>query len=294
MPVAIRAMCKVALMPTSPATAQRALAAARAVAAAHGLGYDQAAIVHSGSNVLVHLRPAPVVARVMTGTVALHANPRRWLEREVAVLRYLAPWQMAVRPSPLIAPGPYTHDDLWLTCWEWIDHKRQVKILADAPRLGQALRDLHDRLAAFPGELADLRDLPHDIERLLARLRPTAELTRDAIDGLRERLHSLSDAVFASSLPAQPLHGDASLTNLLWTPAGLRWNDFEDVCRGPVHWDVAGFVTSLRDRGADEAFVTRWLAAYGGGIDADELAPFLAAHDVYDKVWGLYDAQRER
>ncbi|MGH3265178.1 MAG: hypothetical protein ACRDNS_24655, partial [Trebonia sp.] len=85
-------------MPTPTATAQRALAAAQAVAADHGLSHDHAAIVHCGSNVLVHLRPAPVVARVMTGTVALHADPRRWLEHEVSVLRYLAPSQTAVRP----------------------------------------------------------------------------------------------------------------------------------------------------------------------------------------------------
>jgi hypothetical protein len=264
------------------------------VAADHGLDSERAAILHSGSNVLVHLRPAPVVARVMTGTVALHADPRQWLEREVAVLRYLALSKIAVRPSPLIAPGPYNHDDLWLTCWEWIEHRRQVEILADAPHLAQALRELHDRLSEFPGEVADLRDVPSDLDRLLTRLRPTPDLPRDAIDALRDRVHRLSDTVFASSLPVQPLHGDASLTNLLWTPEGLRWNDFEDVCRGPVQWDAASFLTSLRDRGADQAFVTRWLAAYDGSIDEHDLAPFLAADDIVGKVWRLYDAQRER
>ena len=60
---------------------QRALAAAGAVACAGGLNLDEAAVIHSESNVLVHLRPAPVLARVMTGTVALHDDPRKWLER---------------------------------------------------------------------------------------------------------------------------------------------------------------------------------------------------------------------
>jgi hypothetical protein len=280
-------------MQTFTATARRALAAARAVAGDHGLSSEQAAVVYCGSNVLVHLRPAPVVARVMTGTVALHADPRQWLEREVAVLQYLAPSQTAVRPSSLIAPGPYNHDGLWLTCWEWIVHRRQVKILADARSLGRALRDLHDQLAAFHGELANLRDVQHDIERLLGRLRPTVDLTEAVIGAMRERLHSLSDTVFASTVPTQALHGDASLTNLLWTPSGLRWNDFEDVCRGPVHWDVAGFLTSLRDRKADRAFLTQWLAAYGD-IGEQELAPFISAHDLYGEIWRLYDAQRER
>lgn len=71
------------------ASDQRALAAAGAVASAQGLKPDAAVVIHSGRNVLVHLRPAPVVARVMTGTVALHDDPRRWLEREVSVLDFL-------------------------------------------------------------------------------------------------------------------------------------------------------------------------------------------------------------
>jgi hypothetical protein len=84
---------------------QRALNAARAVAAAHGIAGEQAVVVHSGSNVLVHMRPAPIVARVMIGTVVLHDDPRRWLEREVSVLAFLAPSGLAVAPSPSNRPG---------------------------------------------------------------------------------------------------------------------------------------------------------------------------------------------
>jgi hypothetical protein len=85
----------------------RAVATACAVATDQGVRCEQAAVVHSGSNVLVHLRPAPVVARVMTGTAVLHDDPQRWLDREVSVLNFLAPSGMAVRPSSLIDPGPY-------------------------------------------------------------------------------------------------------------------------------------------------------------------------------------------
>jgi len=111
---------------------QRAVAAARTVATDRGVACEQAAVVYSGSNVLVHLRPAAVVARVMTGTVVLHDHPRRWLEREVSVLRFLAPSGLAVAPSSLIAPGPYAHDGLWLTCWEWVSHQRQTELPIDA------------------------------------------------------------------------------------------------------------------------------------------------------------------
>ena len=107
-------VCDIGLMGAA-SVEQRALAAARAVATGRGLSCEQAAVAYAGSNVLVHLRPAPVAARVMTGTVALHDDPQRWLEREVAVLSFLAPSGLAVAPSPLIAPGPYRQDELWMT-----------------------------------------------------------------------------------------------------------------------------------------------------------------------------------
>jgi hypothetical protein len=91
---------------------QRAPAAAGAVAATCGLAHDEAIVIHSASNVPVRLRPAPVVARVMTGTVALHDNPSRWLEREISVLDFLAPSDLTVAPSSAIAPGPHHHDGL--------------------------------------------------------------------------------------------------------------------------------------------------------------------------------------
>jgi aminoglycoside phosphotransferase len=270
---------------------QRALAAAQAVASDRGVRCEQAAVACSGSNVLVHLRPAPVVARVMAGTVVLHDDPRRWLNREVSVLRFLAPSGLAVAPSDLIAPGPYEQDGMWLTCWKWIPHQRQSKLPIDAESLGHALRDLHHELSAFRGELGDLLDVYRDIRRLHRQLRPTAALSDQTIDSLRGRLRALGDTVFTSSLPTQALHGDASLSNLLLTPERLVWNDFEDTFRGPVHWDLAGYVMSLRARGADSTFIARVLDAYGW-LDERELAPFTEAHDLYGRLWGSYDAQR--
>lgn len=269
---------------------QRALGAACLVARDHDVSCEQAAVVHSRSNVLVHLRPSPVVARVMTGTVALHNDPELWLAREVSVLNFLASSGLAVAPSPLIAPGPYQLGGLWMTFWEWVEDCGRTA-LWDAERLGRALRHLHDALSAFSGDLAGLVDLQHDIERLRRQLRPTAALGAQRIDSLRERLFALSDTVFGASMQAQALHGDASLSNLLYTSDGLVWNDFEDTFRGPVHWDVAGYVMSLEARGADSAFVQRALDAYGW-VDRRELAPLAAAHELYDEIWRLYDAQR--
>src|ERR1700754_4288937 len=80
--------CHAVPMPT--ATIERALVAAQAVAREHGVACDEAVRIAAGSNVLVHLKPAPVVARVMTGTAVLHDDVEQWLAREVAVGAFLA------------------------------------------------------------------------------------------------------------------------------------------------------------------------------------------------------------
>jgi thiamine kinase-like enzyme len=179
-----------------------------------------------------------------------------------------------------------------MTFWELVEHQRRDHLDEDAELLGRALRELHDELAAFAGELPGLVDLRDDIERLLRQLRSSADLSAEKIESLEARLQALDETVFESSLPAQPLHGDASLYNLLRSRSGrLVWNDFEDTFRGPVHWDVAGYLISLEAFGADGAFVARAFEAYGG-IEEPELAPFTAAHNVYDEIWQLYDAQR--
>ena len=270
---------------------RRALNAARAVATGHGLACEQSYVVYSGSNVHVHLRPASVVARVMTGTAALHDDPQRWLEREVSVVEFLAPSGLAVAPSPLITPGPYQHDGLWMTFAEWIPDVQPGHPPVDAARLGSALRSLHDALEMFDGELGNLSDLLDDIERLHGLLRATDTLGADTISSLRAQLDAAGDLVFGSTLAVQALHGDASLSNLLHTPDRLVWNDFEDTFRGPVHWDVAGYIMGVRRRGATAAFVRQVLDQYGWG-DEHELAPFIAVHEVYDQIWRQYDSQR--
>ena len=74
---------------------------------------------------------------------------------------------------------------------------------------------------------------------------------------------------------------------------GSVWNDFEDVCIGPVHWDVAGLIAEARDRGESETFVMEFLRAYGG-LELSELADFIAAHLLYTTVWQAFAAQNRR
>jgi hypothetical protein len=269
----------------------RALAAAQAVAREHGVDCDDAVRIAAGSNVLVHLKPAPVVARVMTGTAVLHDDAAQWLSREVAVGAFLAGrTEQVVAPTDLVPPGPHERDGLWMTLWEFVAHDEQAP--PPEPReVGRSMRAFHVALAGFPGDLAPLSEIRDWLERLLAELRPSPELTQEDIMWLGAQLEALTPLVFESSLPAQGLHGDASMSNLLRTDRGLVWNDLEDVCAGPVEWDVAGLVSSARGRGHGAGFVEELLAGYGGpGLE--DLETFLDAHALYDVVWQAYDALR--
>jgi len=65
----------------------------------------------------------------------------------------------------------------------------------------------------------------------------------------------------ALSWARRPLHGDAHPGNVLLTADGPRWTDFEDVCLGPVEWDLASMQVT------DDA-----VAAYPGHVDRARLA----------------------
>jgi hypothetical protein len=268
-----------------------ALAAAQAVAREHGVACDEAVRIAAGSNVLVHLKPAPVVARVMTGTAVLHDDVEEWLAREVAVGAFLAErTDLVVPPSDILPPGPHEQDGLWMTLWQFVPHDAQAPP-PEPGELGGSRRRLHAALADFPGDLAPLSEIRDWLARLLAELHPSPSLTREDIDRLRFKLDALTPAVFESSLPAQALHGDASMSNLLRTDGGLVWNDLEDVCVGPVAWDVAGLVASASARGHSARFTDALLAAYGEpGVDG--LETFLEAHALYDVVWQAFEARR--
>jgi Ser/Thr protein kinase RdoA (MazF antagonist) len=177
-----------------------------------------------------------------------------------------------------------------MTLWKFVPHDAQAP--PPEPReLGRSLRRLHAALADFPGDLAPLSETRDWLERLLAELGPSPSLTQRDIDRIRSELDALTPVVFEGSLPAQALHGDASMSNLLRTESGLVWNDLEDVCAGPVAWDISGLVTSARARGQSAKFIEELLAAYGEpGVE--DLETFLEAHALYDLVWQAFEARR--
>jgi phosphotransferase family enzyme len=256
---------------------ESAVAAAVSVATEQGLRVADAVPVGTGSNVIVHLRPHAIVARVMTGTVVLHPDPQTWLAQEIDVGTFLGErLTSVVAPAKAIDPGPHLSGGRWLSFWEHVD---VVPAPLSAPEIGRALRDLHDALAEYPRPLPPRSDVLHEIDWLLRALPDVSELAAE-----RDRL-----AGFILEQPArqQPLHGDASFSNLLATSTGPRWNDLEDVCAGAIEWDVAGVLADARAK-RGTAFSAEVLAAYGRECDPAALDRVDQVHHLYGTLWRRY------
>ena len=238
--------------------------AALAVAREHGLRVDEPVVVRDLTNVVVRLDPSPIVARVPITLARLRG--REWFELEIRAVAWLAAAGAPVAPpASAVDPGPHECDGLLVSFWEAIDHDPSR---ADAEAGGRSLRKLHEALVSLPEELPPFHRMD-EISALLGLLRPSQLISQDEIDGLREVLALLAARPLP---PLRPLHGDAHLGNVLWSPDGPRWTDFENLCAGPVEYDLA--CTSWRSRPQDEGA----LVAYGQHDERlrDSMEPYLA------------------
>jgi hypothetical protein len=205
-----------------------ALDAAVAVAREHGLRVDEPRVLKDSHNLVVHLAPSPVVARVGQAMSELRPGIRG---RELAVARWLVD-----RGAPVLPPF---HDEVLeregydMTLWPYVAPREQ-----DGEAAGRALVDVRIALAGCPvldgfWPLTEMREL---IERL--RLPAEVEAARAYVEG---------------ELRYDPvgLHGDAHLRNCLFTEDGPRWADLEDSCCGPSEWDAACLAAHLRRNPGD-------------------------------------------
>lgn len=218
---------------------QRALAAALALARANGLRVEEPTVLADLFSVMVHLRPAPVVARVSIWTSKVRKPIADWLSREIAVAAFLSEQGApVVAPSRELPPGPHSYDGFAISFWTYVQpDPDRTPTTADCSAM---LVDLHSGLRSYPGELPMLAPAVNDIPRGLAALDRVGDLLSEAdVSRLYAAAERLRPFVAAPSGDLQPLHGDVHPGNLIATRDGLVWIDFEDVCRGPVGWDLA-------------------------------------------------------
>lgn len=216
------------------------MAAALAVAQDFGVSCTDPVVLADGSNVLVHLRPAPVVARVAKLTAQIRPGVQAWLARDIALSAHVVQRGVpAVRPCVDPPAGPHHRDGRVLAFFEYVPH--DLDPVREPAEVAMAVADLHAALADYPdllpaaGPVDDLRIGFDLLER--ERIMPDAVIPR-----LRADLEQLATEL--RGFPVRVLHGDAHPGNLLWTPNGLVWNDFEDTWLGPLGWDLACLATT--------------------------------------------------
>jgi hypothetical protein len=205
-----------------------ALDAAVAVAREHGLRVDEPRVLKDSHNLVVHLAPSPVVARVGQAMSQLRPGIRG---RELAVTRWLVD-----RGAPVLPPF---HDEVLerdgheLTLWPYVEPREP-----DGDEAARALIDVRTALANCPvlGGFWPLTEM----RELIARL------------GLRAEVEA-ARAYVEAKLRYDPvgLHGDAHLRNCLFTEDGPRWSDLEDSCYGPSEWDAACLAAHIRRNPGD-------------------------------------------
>ncbi len=255
---------------------RQALDAAVAVAARHGLHSPDPVILRDQLNVLIHLRPAPVVARV-AGTIRHVRRGSDWLERELAIAAHLADkGAPAGAPSRELPPGPHEYDGRLLSFWEYIAPGEPP----DAEAAGAALRDCHEALRDYPGTLPLLGTLT-EAEALLARLAAEEKIDGEAASALQHRFAELHPLLAALRAPVQALHGDSHLNNVL---PGPLWIDWEDTCLGPLGWDAACLLAGRHGAERQEAA----FAASRMSLDPGELGLWIEARSLQIAVWRAY------
>jgi hypothetical protein len=212
-----------------------AIRAALGLAAELGIVVERPRILKDSNNTIVHLIPAPVVAKV--GTSHFRDAKLESLERELAVAAHLAERDApVVAPVRNVAPGPHRRGTVTLTLWQYTEPTRagepdQAEVAAALQVVHEALVDFHGSLPPFSLELEDARRLlqPDHSPALAAADR---SFLLSVVDEVQVALSALLTAT-------RPLHGSPHAGNWLQTANGLLLLDFETACCGPIEWDLA-------------------------------------------------------
>lgn len=234
----------------------RAARAAQGIAARHGLRCAQPRLLSDCNNTIVHLAPWPVVAKV--ADLGRRPSAAGRLQRELDVAVHLARAGAPVAPPSGELPVQlHHHRGHVVTFWVHQEH-------APARDTGRrTLGAVHRALETYPGDLPPFRPLP-DARSLLRS--PGADR-----DLLLDEHARLARALRGYETRWRPLHGDPHRGNLLLTPAGCRWIDFESACLGPLEWDLSALPGT--DGGAPD------------GVDAGLLALLRRARSLRTLVW---------
>lgn len=193
-----------------------------------GLRVSEPVVLSDSNNLVLWLRPAPVVAKVGVGH-------HRRLGLELSVARHLATFG-----APIVPPAPgvpcEVHRDgvVEVTLWT---HQPHTKRVPGPVEIAEALRRVHEAmlgyaasLPSFSEELDAVAQVLADPERSPLLRQVDRALLRRSLGDLRDRLDTSGQV---------PLHGSPHDANTITDDDTVRFIDFETACMGPLEWDLA-------------------------------------------------------
>jgi len=214
-----------------PGLVSRAIAAATSLAGAMELQVDESVLIHDSNKLALRLLPCDVLARV-----AVAGQEVAELEVELAQ-RLAATASPVAALEPRIDPRVYEADGFAVTFWTYYEAVTPDQI---APaEYADALRRLHAGMRLIEIATPDFMERVAEAVQLVANRDETpalADADRQLLLGtLRHARHNVHSRGAAEQL----LHGEPHPANVLGTPDGPVFIDFETSCRGPIEFDVA-------------------------------------------------------
>jgi Ser/Thr protein kinase RdoA (MazF antagonist) len=170
-----------------------------------------------------------------------------------------------------------------MTFWKLVD---ETPGPANARACGRALRECHEALRDFPGELPPMAVM-REAEDMIERFARDGTIDNPTAGLLREAAAQACRDIDDLGLPHQVVHGDAHLGNVINTTDGPLWTDWEDTCVAPTPWDLGCIRTSGVAFGADPRPGIDALEGYGEQPDD----AFIDARRVQGTVWSLVFAR---
>lgn len=212
---------------------ERAVEAAVAVAARCGLRVGHPKVLWDTNNTVVHLYPAPIVAKVARSGDSESAAA---LDRELAVGAHVARMGAPVaEPSAELPREVHWHDGHALTFWRHYEHDPRARV--ECAVAAASLNEVHRALASFLGDLPRWRaDMP-DLRAVLLEEHSRRLRARDR-DFLIAEYERLSTELAGKVLLRQAIHGSAHGYNRLCVGGRVVWIDLESACIGPPEWDA--------------------------------------------------------
>jgi hypothetical protein len=195
------------------------------------LPVNETVVIHNSNKLALRLLPCDVFARI-----ALVGQEAAALEIEVA--RGLAAIGGPVALlDPRVEPRVYQVDGFAVTLWTYYP---PVAADRDSPAgYADALQRLHAGMRSFAVEAPHFTERIAEAESLTTNRDDTPALVERDRQFLLSTLHSAGQAVRQRIAAEQLLHGEPHRGNLLGTPGGPVFIDFETCCIGPIEFDVA-------------------------------------------------------